>query len=137
MAETGSGFDRVLETVLYYDGAIRVQMEYFYSEVLGLREVTRFDDGVAYRVGEGILLLFDTEKLARRTEPYSRHGAEGAGHVCLSAAPGAYEGWKERLVGHDVRIDHEAGWPGGARSVYFRDPANNLLEIADRDLWPE
>jgi catechol 2,3-dioxygenase-like lactoylglutathione lyase family enzyme len=36
-----------------------------------------------------------------------------------------------------VRIDHEAGWPGGARSVYFRDPANNLLEIADRDLWPE
>jgi catechol 2,3-dioxygenase-like lactoylglutathione lyase family enzyme len=53
------------------------------------------------------------------------------------AAPRTYERWKQRLADHDVRIDHEASWPGGARSVYFRDPANNLLEIADRDLWPD
>ena len=25
--------------------------------------------------------------------------------------------------------------PHGARSCYFNDPAGNLLEIAERDLW--
>lgn len=137
MAGTAPGFEGILETALYCDGGTRPEMERFYSEVLALREVTRFDDGVAYRVGGGILLLFDTQKLGRRAEPYSRHGAKGAGHICLAAARGAYEGWKQRLAGHEVRIDHEASWPGGARSVYFRDPAGNLIEIADRDLWPD
>jgi catechol 2,3-dioxygenase-like lactoylglutathione lyase family enzyme len=136
MAKSAPGFDGVLETALYCDGSAREGMERFYCDALGLREVTRFDDGVAYRVGAGILLVFDRDRLARRTEPHSRHGAKGAGHVCLRATPAAYEAWKERLAAHDVSIDHEASWPGGARSVYFRDPAGNLVEIADRDLWP-
>jgi catechol 2,3-dioxygenase-like lactoylglutathione lyase family enzyme len=137
MAEATPAFDRVLETVLYYEPSQRLQMERFYSGVLALRRVAGWDDGTAYRVGAGILLLFDTEKLDQRAEPHSRHGARGAGHVCLLATSGGYEAWKRRLAEHDVRVDHEASWPGGARSVYFRDPANNLLEIADRDLWPE
>ncbi len=136
MAESPPGFDGILETALYCDGATRPQMERFYSEVLALREVTRFDDGVAYRVGAGILLIFDRQRLARRTEPHSRHGAAGPGHACLRASAGQYEAWKQRLSAEGVSVDHEAGWPGGARSVYFRDPAGNLLEIADRDLWP-
>ncbi len=112
-------------------------MERFYSEVLALREVTRFDDGTAYRVGAGILLLFDTGKLAERAEPHSRHGATGSGHACLVASAGEYEDWKRACTANGVSIDHEVSWPGGARSVYFRDPADNLLEIADGDLWPE
>jgi catechol 2,3-dioxygenase-like lactoylglutathione lyase family enzyme len=126
----------VLETVLYYEPEQRSPMERFYSEILSLRPVAEWADGAAYRVGMGVLLLFDTEKLSERTEPHSRHGASGAGHVCLTADPGSYEGWKQRLVDQGVRIDHEAAWPGGASSIYFRDPADNLLEIADRDLWP-
>jgi len=136
MSEAASGFGGVLETVLYYEPSQRSRMERFYSEILALRTVAQWDDGTAYRVGAGGLLLFDTEKLGQRTEPHSRHGATGAGHVCLTAAAGEYENWKRRLADHEVEIDHEATWPGGARSVYFRDPANNLLEIADRDLWP-
>jgi catechol 2,3-dioxygenase-like lactoylglutathione lyase family enzyme len=136
MNEAAPGFGGVLETVLYYEPSQRERMERFYSDILALRSVARWDDGTAYRIGAGVLLLFDTEKLAQRTEPQSRHGASGDGHVCLTAEPGGYEDWKQRLADHEVRIDHEASWPGGARSVYFRDPANNLLEIADRDLWP-
>jgi catechol 2,3-dioxygenase-like lactoylglutathione lyase family enzyme len=130
------GFDGILETVLYHPAAARRDMERFYSDVLALRAVARFDDGTAYRVGPGILLTFDNERLAERTDPYSRHGATGAGHACLLASPGEYERWKERLAAEGVTIQHEATWPGGARSIYFRDPAGNLLEIADRDLWP-
>jgi catechol 2,3-dioxygenase-like lactoylglutathione lyase family enzyme len=137
MTEATPGLGGVLETVLYYEPAERPRVERFYSEVLGLRPVAQWGDGIAYRVGSGVLLLFDTQKLGERTEPHSRHGATGAGHVCLTAEPGGYEDWKRHLGDHEVRIDHEASWPGGARSVYFRDPADNLLEIADRDLWPQ
>jgi catechol 2,3-dioxygenase-like lactoylglutathione lyase family enzyme len=137
MADPSPGFDGVLETALYCEGPAREEMERFYSEVLGLREVTRFDDGTAYRVGAGIVLVFDRDRLSRRTEPHSRHGATGPGHLCLEASAGGYETWKRRLADRGVAIDHEASWPGGARSVYFRDPAGNVVEIADRDLWPK
>jgi len=136
MSERAPGLGGILETVLYCDAGRRPEMERFYSEVLGLHEVSRFGDGTAYRVGPGILLVFDNEGLSQRTEPHSRHGATGAGHACLLASPGEYERWKERLAIEGVTIQHEAAWPGGARSIYFRDPAGNLLEIADRDLWP-
>ena len=45
-------------------------------------------------------------------------------------------GWRERLGAAGVEITHEHDWEGGRRSLYFHDPAGNLLEIADGDLWP-
>ncbi|MEE9589465.1 MAG: glyoxalase/bleomycin resistance/extradiol dioxygenase family protein, partial [Hyphomicrobiaceae bacterium] len=26
-------------------------------------------------------------------------------------------------------------WPGGGRSIYFRDPSGNCLEIAEPRIW--
>jgi catechol 2,3-dioxygenase-like lactoylglutathione lyase family enzyme len=46
-----------------------------------------------------------------------------------------YERWRERLEAVGVQILHDHKWNGG-RSLYFIDPAGNLLEIADGDLWP-
>jgi hypothetical protein len=34
-----------------------------------------------------------------------------------------------------VHIIEEAEW-NGLRSFYFKDPADNVLEIADGDFWP-
>src|SRR5262245_50627502 len=102
MGEAAPGFAGVLETVLYYEPSQGQRMGRFYSEILALRRVAAWDDGAAYRVGAGVLLLFDTEKLGRRAEPHSRHGATGAGHVCLTADTGAYEAWKRRLADHEV-----------------------------------
>jgi catechol 2,3-dioxygenase-like lactoylglutathione lyase family enzyme len=42
----------------------------------------------------------------------------------------------EHLRRHDVEITHEHAWDSGRRSFYFQDPAGNLLEIADGELWP-
>jgi catechol 2,3-dioxygenase-like lactoylglutathione lyase family enzyme len=63
------------------------------------------------------------------------HGASGPGHACFVVEGDAYGAWKERLGAHDVEITYEHDWPGGRRSFYFKDPAGNLLEIADGDLW--
>ena len=36
-----------------------------------------------------------------------------------------------------VPIVDELQWNNGVRSFYFHDPAGNLLEIAEGDLWPQ
>ena len=130
-------FDGVLETALYHDGADREAIERFYGEVLGLPRVARWPDGLAYRVGGGVVLLFDRDGLARRGGPIADHGSSGPGHACLRAEGAEYDGWRERLEAAGIEITHDAEWGGGGRSFYFKDPAGNLLEIADRDIWPQ
>lgn len=129
-------FAGVLETSLYHSAAETEEVERFYRELLGLAAVSRWPGGLALRVGDGVLLLFEREALAQRCGPIAAHGASGPGHACL-LAPGAgeYEAWRERLDSAGVEITHEHEWTGGQRSLYFVDPAGNLLEIADGDLW--
>ena len=122
----------VLETVLYYDNGERDDVERFYADVLGLRRVGGWPDGVAFRLGDGLLLLFDTAKTSAREDENARHGAAGSLHTCFLAGKEDYDAWKER-----VTVLQEVTWPNGVRSFYFRDPAGNLLEIAEGDLWPE
>ena len=138
MPDPAPGFGGILETVLYHERRGEARDRAF------LLRGPRSSSGDALRRrgrlpewGSGILLLFDTEKLAQRAEPHMRHGAQGPGHACLVTSSGEYEEWKRRLIANSVSIDHEVSWPGGARSIYFRDPADNLLEIADGDLWPK
>ena len=136
-ASAGRGFCGILETSLYHAGSQADEVERFYVELLGLRPVSRWPGGIALRVGAAVLLLFDRELLAEREGPISEHGSNGPGHACLLAPDGAsYEAWRERLSAGGVEITHEHDWAGGRRSLYFRDPAGNLLEIADGDLWP-
>jgi catechol 2,3-dioxygenase-like lactoylglutathione lyase family enzyme len=125
----------VLETALYYEPGRREEMESLYRDVLGLKVVAKWSDGTALRIGGGVLLLFDRELLAMRDEPPADHGSRGPDHVCLLAPEGAYETWNARLSDHGFEIVHEATWGEGTRSFYFRDPAGNLLEIAEGDIW--
>ena len=127
----------VLETVLYHDTGGREAVERFYGDLLGLPAVAGWEDGVAFRTGTGVLLLFDRGRLAERQGPIADHGTSGPGHVCLRADAGEYERWREHLEAAGVEIVHDADWSGRGRSFYFKDPAGNLLEIADRDIWPQ
>jgi catechol 2,3-dioxygenase-like lactoylglutathione lyase family enzyme len=127
----------VLETALYHDRGHREAIERFYGEVLGLALIAGWEDGVVFRVGGGVLLLFDRDLLPQRAGPIADHGTRGPGHACLQAGNGDYERWREHLEGAGVEIVHDARWGESARSFYFKDPAGNLLEIADRDFWPQ
>ena len=133
-----TSLEGVLETSLYHGASESAAVERFYTELLGLRVVSRWPGGIALRIGGGVLLLFDRETLAERPGPIAEHGSSGPGHVCLLAPdrPG-YEEWRDRLSAAGIEITHEHDWDGGRRSLYFADPAGNLVEIADGDLWPK
>jgi catechol 2,3-dioxygenase-like lactoylglutathione lyase family enzyme len=127
----------VLETCLYHDPSEAEAIEGFYAETLALPLVARWPGGMVFRAGAGVLLLFDREQLAGRDGPIADHGTTGASHACLLARDeGDYAAWKRRLDDRGVEITHEHTWSERRRSLYFHDPAGNLLEIADGDLWP-
>jgi catechol 2,3-dioxygenase-like lactoylglutathione lyase family enzyme len=45
------------------------------------------------------------------------------------------EAWRVRLEAKGVAIEADFEWPGGGRSIYFRDPAGNCLEFAEPRIW--
>ena len=131
-------FSGVLEAALYVDDL--AVAERFYGHVLGLDEIARVAGRhIFYRVGATVLLLFDPEATRRPTRnaalPVPPHGARGPGHLCLAASRDEIAAWRARLTAAGVDIEAEFDWPNGARSIYFRDPAGNSLELAEPRLW--
>ena len=125
--------ERILETVLYYSSGQEEELARFYGEVLGLRAVAR--GGLTFRVGTGLLLLFDAELASVQSHP-PPHGARGRVHTCFVGRADDYDDWKQRVSDETGSILQEIEWENGVRSFYFHDPAGNVLEIADGDLWP-
>lgn len=126
----------VLETVLYHEPAEAAEMLHLYRDVLGLEVVVESERVTALRVGSGVLLLFDRVRLAEREGPIADHGTTGSSHVALLAPADQYENWREVVGEAGFEPTHEERWSEGRRSFYFRDPAGNLIEIADGDIWP-
>lgn len=128
----------VLEAALYADDLEAARD--FYGRVLGLREIT-IQEGrhVFFAAGASVLLVFrpDASRCPPATDALQvpPHGAEGAGHVCLTVAEEALSGIADRLVEHGVEIEADFRWPHGPRSIYVRDPADNSVEFASPRLW--
>ncbi|MEA2447511.1 MAG: hypothetical protein QOK47_1148 [Actinomycetota bacterium] len=121
----------ILETVLYCTGETEAPARRFYEEVLNLPRVSRW----AYRLGSHLFLLFNAEETREQQWP-PPHGAPGTGHTCFMVPPDGYEYWKSHLEQHHVEVIEEIDWDRGVLSFYFKDPAGNVLEIANGDMWP-
>ena len=126
----------ILETALSFDHEVADETLAFYRKTLGLTEVASWREGTVFRLGAGVLLLFDRELLAENDSAVAQHGSSGIGHVCFLAAPDHYSAMRERLVEAGVEVEHDHEWNDDRRSFYFRDPAGNLLEVANADIWP-
>lgn len=130
--------DGILEAALYapdLDAA-----EHFYGLLLGLKRLQRkANRHVFYAVGRTVLLIFNpaaTEiPLATPGLPVPTHGARGPGHVCFCVLPGRMDQVAARLQAAGIAIEADFIWPGGARSIYVRDPAGNSVEWAESRLW--
>jgi catechol 2,3-dioxygenase-like lactoylglutathione lyase family enzyme len=128
----------ILETVLYAKDLAAA--ESFYRDALGMQPFARMAGRhLFYRCGNQVLLIFnpDATKVppAPAALPVPSHGMEGEGHVCFRASADELDAWRQRLEGRGVAIEADFEWPGGGRSIYFRDPAGNCLEFAEPRIW--
>ena len=124
---------RIFETVLYAEDLAAA--ERFYHEALGLEVIDRGDLFAALRCGGGVLLIFDPRKSAEPSRDVPAHGTSGAGHVAFAANPEDLDAWRNQLREAGIPIEREVHWPQGGHSLYFRDPAGNVVELAPPTLW--
>lgn len=126
--------ERVLETCLYVDDLDAA--ERFYSTVLGLELDAKVPGRhVFFRCGNAVFLLFDPRATSQPGGNLPSHGARGPGHVAFAATPAEMTAWRQHLRREGIPIDAEVTWPGGGQSIYFRDPAGNILEFATPSVW--
>ncbi len=128
----------VLETVLYAEDLDAARQ--FYAGVLGLPEVAA-EPGrhVFFRCGAGMLLVFNPKQTivppAKGKLPVPPHGGLGPGHLCFRGSHAEIAEWRGRLKSAGVPIEADFEWPQGGRSIYFRDPAGNSIEVAEPRIW--
>ena len=125
---------RVMETCLYAEDLAAA--EGFYARVLGMEPHSREEGQPAFlRCGAAMILLFRAQETQKPGGDVPAHGARGPGHVAFGVPGAALAGWKDRLEREGVRIEDEVAWPQGGRSLYFRDPAGNSVELTTPRTW--
>ena len=126
----------VLESVLYVDDLEASQS--FYTELLGLIFFSKVEGRhVFLRCGNRMVLLFNakaTAVSAGGAMDAPVHGAHGAGHLAFAVRANEIDLWKSYLTENGVEIEREIQF-GSSRSIYFRDPSGNSLEITSPLLW--
>ncbi|MGH8020227.1 MAG: VOC family protein [Opitutaceae bacterium] len=129
----------VVESVLYATDLAAA--EGFYTRIFQLDIIAR-ETGrhVFFRCGSGVLLVFNpahtsSEKTYVNGGLIPLHGASGAGHLAFRAEEEKLPAWRDHLCAAGVPIESEVSWPQGGRSIYFRDPAGNSIELVTPEVW--
>ncbi|MGZ8412314.1 MAG: VOC family protein [Gemmatirosa sp.] len=108
----------------------------FYVDVLGLAPVARTPGrNVVLRCGAAAVILFDPSASSQPGGLFPPHGHPGAGHVAFVFAEETLPAWRAHLASHGVAVESETAWPEGGTSLYLRDPAGTLVELAPPTLW--
>ena len=59
----------------------------------------------------------------------------GEGHVAFSISETDLGNWRRHLLESNIPIEREISWSNGGKSIYFRDPAGNSLELTTPKTW--
>jgi len=124
----------VIETAIYVDDLD--QAETFYRDVLGLTVIGKEPGrNVFFRVGTASVLLAFLAEATLKGDQLPAHGAKGPGHFALGIEAGDLDAWRQKLKENGVGIEKEIEWPRGGKSVYFRDPVGNSVELVTPGIW--
>jgi catechol 2,3-dioxygenase-like lactoylglutathione lyase family enzyme len=125
---------RVLESCLYVDDLAAARD--FYAKVLGLEVHSQVPGRhLFFRCGDGMFLVFSPEATSQPSGDIPTHGAFGPGHIAFATQEADLPGWRVYLLKHGIALEAEITWPGGGRSIYFRDPAGNSVESVTPKTW--
>jgi catechol 2,3-dioxygenase-like lactoylglutathione lyase family enzyme len=130
-------FSKIVETSIYSSNLEK--MKEFYVGKLGLDFVSEQKGRhVFLKTDKNMLLIFNHETTI--TEKETNHGAPtppSMVHVAFEIGSGEYEKAKKLLVDSNIQVEKEIEWKNSikSRSVYFRDPAGNLVEFITKNYW--
>ena len=117
--------DHLVLTVADIDATVE-----FYTRVLGMKAVTFGTGRTALAFGRSKV---NVHKAGHEFEPKAHRPTPGSADLCLIAAD-PLEQVIEELTAHHVPIEEgpveRTGATGPIRSVYFRDPDRNLIEVS-------
>lgn len=124
----------IVETAIYVDDLLAA--ETFYGAILGLPVMGK-EPGrhVFFQVGMANVLLVFMAAATLKGGLLPPHGASGPGHFALGIEAESLDAWRKHLRDRGVSIEREVEWPRGGKSLYFRDPAGNSVELLTPGLW--
>lgn len=130
--------NKVVETCIYSSDLD--SMKKFYIDLLGLALVQEEKNKLVFlQVGKSMLLIFDPLRTNVKNDSLPSHGAQtppASVHFAMEIEERDYQRWKELLAKNSVAVEKEVDWKGRAKSLYFRDPAGNLVELITPGEWP-
>jgi catechol 2,3-dioxygenase-like lactoylglutathione lyase family enzyme len=130
-------FRKIVETSVYSSNLEK--MKEFYVDKLGL-EIVSEQKGrhVFLRTDKNMLLIFNYGVTAAEKETsHSASTPPSMVHVAFEMGSDEYEEAKDLLDRNNIQIEKEIAWKNDvkSRSIYFRDPAGNLVEFITRNYW--
>lgn len=127
----------ILETAIYVTDLARAAD--FYQRLFDFGTLLETDRLVALDVERNVLLLFPEGGTG---EPYETpggvippHRGVTGGHFAFAITQDDFDPWAKKLADAMVPIESIVTWSGGARSLYFRDPDGNLVELITTGFW--
>lgn len=134
-----SKITHIAETVLYVDDLDRAVT--FYTTLFECPILRQDERLCALRIApEQVLLLF---LRGHSTTPHSTeggiipgHDGFGPSHVCFGIHSSEWTAWETRCTAFGIAVESRVRWPGGAASLYFRDPDQHAVELATPGIWP-
>ena len=140
----------ILETSLYVADLDRAAK--FYEGLFGFPVMFSDERLCAMAVaGREVLLLFK-RGASNHPLPLSRgrsssgqsegaqflpaHDGSGQYHLAFSISGDELPQWEALLAAKKVAIESRIHWERGGTSIYFRDPDQNLVELATPGIWP-
>ena len=94
---------------------------------------------VFLKAGKSMLLIFNPENTRFSVNSnFPTHGAitPSSIHFALEIEQVDYEVARNILKQNGIPIEKEMSWDSDGKSIYFRDPVGNLVEVITKGQWP-